>query len=111
MKIAIGIVVGFVVAIPLIRILENHLIYFPPRYPTGFAPPEHYGLQVEEVWMTTEDGVKLNGYFLPQPSSPSVLLWFHGNAENIGFGLEQNEDPGELEHQHPGGGLPGLRQE
>ncbi len=89
MKIAIGIVVGFVVAILLIRILENRLIYFPPRYPTGFVPPEHYGLQVEEVWMTTEDGVKLNGYFLPQASSPSVLLWFHGNAENIGFGLEQ----------------------
>jgi uncharacterized protein len=89
MKIAIGIAVGFVVAILLIRTLENRLIYFPPRYPTGFVPPEHYGLQVEEVWMTTEDGVKLNGYFLPQASSPSVLLWFHGNAENIGFGLEQ----------------------
>ena len=41
--------------------------------------------------MATEDGVKLNGYFLPQASSPKVLLWFHGNAENIGFGLEQIE--------------------
>lgn len=91
MRIAIAIVVAFVVTVLLTRILENRLTYFPPRYPAGFLSPEHYRLQVEEVWMTTEDGVKVSGYFLPQPSSPKVLLWFHGNAENIGFGLEQME--------------------
>jgi uncharacterized protein len=91
MRIAIGIVAAFVVAVLLTRILENRLTYFPPRYPAGFLSPKHYGLQVEEVWLTTEDGVKLNGDFLPQASSPKVLLWFHGNAENIGFGLEQME--------------------
>jgi len=73
----------------LIRILENRFIYFPPRYPEGFVPAENYGLQVEEVWMTAEDGVRLNAYFLACASSPKALLWFHGNAENIGFGLEQ----------------------
>jgi len=89
MRIAIGIGAGLVVAIVLIRILENRFIYFPPRYPEGFVSPKDYGLQVEEVWMTAEDGVKLNAYFLARTSSPKTLLWFHGNAENIGFGLEQ----------------------
>jgi len=87
--IAIGVTAGVFVAIALVRLLENRLIYFPPRYPTGFVPPQRYGLQVDEVWITTADGVKLGAYFLPHPSSPKVLLWFHGNADNIGFGLEQ----------------------
>jgi len=89
MKIAVGIGVGLVVVIVSIRILENRFIYFPPRYPEGFVPPENYGLRLEEVWMTAQDGVRLNAYFLAQPPSPKALLWFHGNAENIGFGLEQ----------------------
>jgi fermentation-respiration switch protein FrsA (DUF1100 family) len=89
MRIAIGISVGVIVVIVLIRVLENRFIYFPPRYPEGFVPPENYGLNVEEVWLVAEDGVKLNGYFLAHAASPKALLWFHGNAENIGLGLEQ----------------------
>jgi fermentation-respiration switch protein FrsA (DUF1100 family) len=89
MIVAIGVGAGVIVAIALVRLLENRFIYFPPRYPIGFAPPQRYGLQVEEVWITTEDGVKLSAYFLPRASSSKVLLWFHGNADNIGFGLEQ----------------------
>ena len=89
MRIPIVIAAGLLVVIVLIRILENRFIYFPPRYPEGFVRPENYGLQVEDVWITAEDGVKLNAYFLARASSPKVLLWFHGNAENIGLGLEQ----------------------
>ena len=83
---AVGIGAGLVVAVILIRVLENRFIYFPPRYPQGFVPPAHYGVPVEESWITTEDGVRLNAWFLPA-SSPNVLLWFHGNAENVGSGL------------------------
>jgi fermentation-respiration switch protein FrsA (DUF1100 family) len=89
MRIAIGIGVGLIVVVLLVRVLENRFIYFPPRYPEGFVPPQNYGLQVEEVWLVAEDGVKLNAYFLAHASSPKALLWFHGNAENIGLGLEQ----------------------
>ena len=77
-----------VVAICL-RIFENRLVFYPPRYPEGFASPKAYGLPVEEVWIVAEDGVRLNAYFLPNAASPMVILWFHGNAENIGMGLGQ----------------------
>lgn len=87
MTVFLGIGVGLILAIVLVRTLENRFIYFPPRYPEGFAPPENYGLRVEEVWITTEDGVKLNAWYLPNPSSPKVLLVFHGNAENLGYAL------------------------
>jgi hypothetical protein len=83
----LGIAIGLVVAVLLIRVLENHLIYSPPRYPEGFANPASRGLRLEEVWIATEDGLRLNAWFLRAPSSPKVLLMFHGNAENIGHGL------------------------
>jgi len=83
----LGIAIGLVVAVLLIRVLENRLIYSPPRYPEGFANPASRGLRLEEVWIATEDGLRLNAWFLRAPSSPKVLLMFHGNAENIGYGL------------------------
>jgi fermentation-respiration switch protein FrsA (DUF1100 family) len=87
MNVAIGIGAGLILVAILIRTFENRLIFFPPRYPEGFAPPQAYGLHPEEVWLKVSDGVKLNAYFLPAPESSRVLLWFHGNAENIGMGL------------------------
>ena len=83
----LGIAMGLVVAVLVIRVLENRFIYFPPRYPEGFVDPANYSLRVEEVWIAAEDGLRLNAWFLPAPSLPKVLLMFHGNAENIGYGL------------------------
>ena len=58
------------------------LIFFPTRDYT--ALPEHYGLKSEEVRVTTEDGVKLIGWFLPaEPVSAGVVYLLHGNAGNI----------------------------
>lgn len=73
----------------LARVFENKMIYFPPRYPEGWTSPSVYGLAVEDVWLTAEDGVRINAWFLANSASPKALLWFHGNAENIGMGLEQ----------------------
>ena len=42
---------------------------------------------MEDVWLTTDDNVRINGFYLSHPCSPKVLLWFHGNAENIGYTL------------------------
>jgi fermentation-respiration switch protein FrsA (DUF1100 family) len=85
----IVIAAAFIIVGLLARLFENRLIYFPPRYPEGFVPPDVFGLQPEEIWLTTTDGIRLDGYFLPAPGSPKVFLWFHGNAENIGMGLGQ----------------------
>ena len=87
MNVALGIVVGLALFVVLVRTFENRLIFYPPRYPKGFENPEAYGLHPEEVWLTASDGIKLNAYFLAA-GSPKVLLWFHGNAENIGMGLD-----------------------
>jgi fermentation-respiration switch protein FrsA (DUF1100 family) len=72
-------------AVVIVRTLENRLIYFPPRYPEGFTPSEPLESEGEDVWLTTKDNVRINALYLPHPPSSKVLLWFHGNAENIGY--------------------------
>ncbi len=88
MNVAAGIGLGLILMVILMRTFENRLIFFPPRYPEGFVSIQAYGLRLEEVWLTAADGVKLNASLLPVPESSKVLLWFHGNAENIGMGSD-----------------------
>jgi len=91
MTLAIGVAAGLLLTVAGIRLLENSFIYAPPRFPEGFPPPPLYGRYVEEVWLTTLDKFRLNAWYLPNPASEKALLWLHGNAENIGYGLEHLE--------------------
>jgi len=76
---------GMLAIIVTLRTIENRLIYFPPRYPQGFTPILQQ--DIEDVWLLTADGVRINAFYHSNPTSKQVLLWFHGNAENIGYGL------------------------
>jgi hypothetical protein len=89
MTLAIGVAAGLLLTVAGIRLFENSFIYFPPRFPEGLPPPELRGHRIEEVWLTTLDNVRVNAWYLPNPPSEKVLLWFHGNAENILDGLER----------------------
>lgn len=89
MTLAIGVVAVLLLIVAVIRHFENSFIYFPPRFPEGFQPTHASSLPVEDVWLTTRDNIRLNGWYLPNPGSEKALLWFHGNAENIGYGLGQ----------------------
>ncbi len=84
----VAVVVGILIVAATIRVVENRLIYFPPRYPAGFPAPETYRSDVEDVWLVTADGVRINTFYHSNPASKQVLLWFHGNAENIGYDLD-----------------------
>ncbi|HET6371185.1 MAG TPA: alpha/beta hydrolase, partial [Nitrospiria bacterium] len=46
------------------------------------------GLAFEDVYLNTSDGVKINGWFVPSSGARTTLLWFHGNAGNIGHRVE-----------------------
>jgi fermentation-respiration switch protein FrsA (DUF1100 family) len=89
MTLAIGVVAGLLLIVAGIRYFEDSFIYFPPRFPEGFPPAHAFRLPVEDVWLTTQDNIRLNAWYLPSPGSEKALLWFHGNAENIGHGLGQ----------------------
>lgn len=68
---------------------QDHLIYLPdlPSRKVSVTP-ERLGLEFEPVTLTAEDGVKLDGWFLPRTTPRATLLFFHGNAGNISHRLD-----------------------
>ena len=49
--------------------------------------PSLLGIDYEDIYFTTEDGIRLNGW-LTRGNRDIVLLWFHGNAGNISHRLD-----------------------
>lgn len=68
-----------------INLLDRHFIFFPER--DIYQNPRDIGLNFEEVFFETLDGVNLHGWFVPAESD-TTLIWFHGNAGNISHRLE-----------------------
>ena len=67
--------------VALLALQERRLIFFPTR--TLAAAPADFGLRAEELSITAADGVTLHGWWIEGPGE-RVLIWYHGNAGNIG---------------------------
>jgi fermentation-respiration switch protein FrsA (DUF1100 family) len=78
--------IGYALILILVFVFQDRLIYFPLR-PLD-ATPRALGLDYEDVRITTEDGVRLHGWFVPAPSARATVVHFHGNAGNISHRLE-----------------------
>ena len=73
---------------------EKRLVFFPE--PEVASTPAHAGLQYEDACLTSQDGLKLHGWFLPAPEDVAgpdtqTWLWFHGNGGNLGTRVGQLE--------------------
>ena len=66
--------------------IENRLIFHPAA--SLERTPADVGLNFEDVFFTTRDGVRLHGWFVPHRNAHSTLVWFHGNAGNISHRVE-----------------------
>lgn len=82
MKMILYLIVGIVLFLIFVRYLENTSIFYPERILA--ATPQNIGLPFEDVTITTQDQVKLHGWLIKAPSAKSTLVFFHGNAGNIG---------------------------
>ena len=60
---------------------QPQMIFFPLRELS--QTPADWGLGYEDVTLDTADNVRLHGWYIPNPQSEQVLLFFHGNAGNI----------------------------
>ena len=74
------------------KFIENKLVFYPNKS-NDSTTPDAYGLEYNDVTFQTEDGLNLNGWFVPgKKTSPDdnlhTLLWFHGNAGNINRRLD-----------------------
>jgi fermentation-respiration switch protein FrsA (DUF1100 family) len=50
--------------------------------------PARIGLDYKQLTLDTEDGVKIDAWFIPASSRGPTLLFFHGNAGNISHRLD-----------------------
>jgi fermentation-respiration switch protein FrsA (DUF1100 family) len=66
-------------------VIERSFIYFPDHGLIG--DPADFDLPFDDVSFTAEDGVRLHGWFVPGDGDVT-WLWFHGNAGNISYRLE-----------------------
>jgi uncharacterized protein len=65
------------------RRFQARRVFHPERFPIGDWTPEALGLPIEDVWFRTSDGVRLHGWWIPQPNALGTLLLCHGHSGSI----------------------------
>lgn len=78
-------VTGAYVALLLFVYFSQSRLLYLPTIPSRevIATPDSVGLHYEQVTIMTDDGVSLDGWFIPARRPRGTLLFFHGNAGNI----------------------------
>ncbi|HKJ76066.1 MAG TPA: alpha/beta hydrolase [Gammaproteobacteria bacterium] len=81
-------VLAYMVVLLFVYLTQSRLIYYPQVPERGLhGTPADLDLDFTEVTVTTADGVRLHGWFIPHEPARGTVLFFHGNAGNIGHRL------------------------
>lgn len=83
----IYIILAVIFVLVYFRYIERRSLYFPMK-DIEFVPSDA-GLNYEDVYLDTSDGVKLNAWLIPAADSKYTLLFCHGNAGNISHRIEK----------------------
>ncbi len=81
----LSVLLAFGIAARCTNMIERHFIYFPEKLLV--ATPSDRGLDFQDVFFETSDGLKLHGWFVPGRAD-MTWVWFHGNAGNIGHRVD-----------------------
>jgi len=82
MKTIISAVIIYLVILIIMTVFQRKIIYYPYKLDKNFKFPK-YVPELEEVFITCEDGHTINGLFASGRVNKPVILIFHGNAGNI----------------------------
>jgi len=83
-RVLVGVMVGLLVLGAFAVSFDSALIFYPSRFPEGNWQTQGRGpCTAEDVFFTAEDGVKTHGWYLQNPSSKKVIVYYHGNAGSI----------------------------
>jgi len=83
--------VGFVYAALLVLLYwyQPRLVFLPDVAGRDLvATPHALGLEYEDVWLETSDGVRIHAWYVPANGAGRALMFFHGNAGNISHRLD-----------------------
>ncbi|ABE43759.1 alpha/beta hydrolase [Polaromonas sp. JS666] len=78
----------YAVLLAIVFVLQGNLLYFPDAGRQILQTPKDVGLDYEQVWLTTEDGVRIEAWYVPAPAARGAVLLAHGNAGNISHRLD-----------------------
>ncbi len=87
LKILATVAAAYVLLVVLVYFMQGRMLYLsgvPGRELE--TTPDETGMQFDDVWLRTDDGVDIHGWFI-HSDSDRVLLFFHGNAGNISHRL------------------------
>ena len=70
----------------LLFVFQEKMVFFPGKR-IGDTP-EAAGLPYEDVYLVTDDNIRIHGWYVPHPDAKATLLFFHGNAGNLSHRLE-----------------------
>jgi fermentation-respiration switch protein FrsA (DUF1100 family) len=65
----------------LLYIMQPTFLYSPVQEVSN--TPDELGMDFEDVFFKTEDGLRLNGWYVPAENSQLTVLFCHGNGGNI----------------------------
>lgn len=72
----------------LLLIFQARLVFYPETGREIIATPARVGLSYEDILLTTSDGIRLHGWYIPATQPRGTVLFFHGNAGNISDRLD-----------------------
>ncbi len=64
------------------HIIDRVFVFYPDR--RLVATPARAGLDYKDLWIDTPDGERLHGWLVEAGPGAPLLIFFHGNAGNIG---------------------------
>ncbi|UCC95720.1 MAG: alpha/beta hydrolase [Candidatus Omnitrophota bacterium] len=70
-----------------VKYIERRGIYYPMRE-VGLDPSS-LNLSFEDVFLETQDHIKIHGWFIPAQEAYHTVLFCHGNAGNIGHRIDK----------------------
>ena len=76
----------YLVLLLAMTFLETWLVYPIPPVDAGDWHPA--GLEFEDVWLTSQDGTKLHGWFVARPQAKRAIVYCHGNGEDVSMNAD-----------------------
>lgn len=83
-----AVLIGILLVMLLLRLFEDRFVFFPFKPSPNDPDPRRYGLVVEDVFFRTADGVDLHGWYAAAPEARFTVLYFHGNAGNLSYRID-----------------------
>ena len=89
LSIVILVAAGYAAVLLGLYAFQSRLVYFPNMPSRALGPgPDSIGLAYETVEIITEDGIRLDAWYVPAREARGTVLFFHGNAGNISHRLD-----------------------